>query len=198
MTSQGKKARRRQERQKAARASARRRLVIALVAGVGASAAIIGFIVSRPPPEELAAVETFPAQGRGHLAEGAAAPTYSSDPPTSGDHAPSSAPCGIYTQEIPDVLQVHNLEHGTVVVQYSPDLPGDQIEALEDFARSKQSHIILAPRTGMDNPVVLTSWTRMLRLDSVDIDTVDVYYDEFVFSGPEVGVPCPFEVDESQ
>lgn len=197
MTSQGRKARRRQERQKAARASARRRLIIALVAVVGAAAAIIGFIVSRPAPEELAAVENFPVQGRGHLAEGAAAPTYNSDPPTSGDHAASSAQCGIYTQEIPDVLQVHNLEHGTVVVQYSPDLPADQIEALENFARSKQSHIILAPRTGMDSPVVLTSWTRMLRLDSVDIDTADVYYDEFVFSGPEVGVPCPFEVDES-
>lgn len=197
MTNRGSKARRRQERREAARLRARRRRLVVLIAVAGAIAVAVAFVLLRPPPPELVGVETFPAQGRGHLGDGEAAPTYNSDPPTSGDHSPSAAQCGIYTREIPDVLQVHNLEHGTVVVQYAPDLPIDQVEALQSFARTKQSHIILAPRSGMDSPLVLTSWTRMLRLQDVDLDTVDVYYDEFVFSGPEVGVPCPFEVDES-
>ncbi len=197
MTSRGKKASRREERREAARARARRRRLLILVSVIGLSAVLIAFLVFRPTPEELTAVETFPAQGRSHLSEGEAAPNYNSDPPTSGDHSPSAAPCGIYTQEIPDVLQVHNLEHGTIVVQYSPDLPSEQIEDLESFARSKPSHILLAPRAGMDHPVVLTSWTRMLRLDDLDVDAADLYYEEFVFSGPEVGVPCPFEVDET-
>lgn len=197
MNTKGSKAQRRRERQQAARARARRRRLLVLIAIVGVSLAVVGFVALRPPPQELAGVETFPAQGRGHLAENESAPLYNSNPPTSGDHAPSAAQCGIYTQEIPDVLQVHNLEHGTVVVQYSPDLPTEQIEALEAFARSKPSHIILAPRSAMDSPLVLTSWTRLLRLDDVDLDTIELYYDEFVFSGPEVGVPCPFEIDES-
>lgn len=171
--------------------------MLTLIAVVGAVGTVIGFLVFQPTPAELTGVETFPAQGRDHLAEGETAPIYNSDPPTSGDHAPSAAPCGIYTQEIPDVLQVHNLEHGTVVIQYSPELPAGQIDSLEEFARSKQSHIVVAPRTGMSDPVVLTSWTRMLRLDNVDLDTIDRYYDEYVFSGPEVGVPCLFEIDES-
>lgn len=197
MSNRGSKARRRQERREAARARARRRRLMVSGAVIGAVVAVVAFALLRPPPEELVGVETFPAQGRDHLAEGEAAPTYNSNPPTSGDHAPSAAQCGIYTQQVPDVLQVHNLEHGTVVVQYSPDLPIEQIEALQSFARSKPSHIILAPRASMGSPLVLTSWTRMLQLDDVDLDTVDLYYDEFVFSGPEVGVPCPFEVDET-
>ena len=197
MTSGGKKARRRRERQEAARARARRARILTLIAISGVVGTVIAFLAFRQPPTELTAVETFPAQGRSHLAEGEAPPVYNSDPPTSGDHAASALSCGIYTQEIPDVLQVHNLEHGAVIIQYSPELPTEEIEALEDFARSKQSHIVVAPRAGIANPVVLTSWTRMLRLDSVDIDTIDLFYDEYVFSGPEVGVPCPFEVDDS-
>lgn len=164
---------------------------------MGAVAVVIAFLAVQSPPEELAGVETFPAQGRDHLAEGEASPVYNSDPPTSGDHSPSAAQCGIYTEPIPDILQVHNLEHGAVVIQYQPDLSSEEISALEDFARTKDSHIVVAPREGLSAPVVVTSWTRMLSLDTAEIPTINVYYDEFAFSGPEVGVPCPFAVDQS-
>lgn len=197
MTSRGKKAQQREQRRKAAQARARRKRII-IWSSVGVAAvAIIAFLAFQPLPEELSEVQNFPVQGRSHLAEGQSPPEYNSNPPTSGDHAPTSAQCGIYTSAVPDVVQVHNLEHGTVVIQYRPDLEPSQIEALEDYARTKSSHILVAPREGLTDPVVVTSWTRMLALDSADIETIDLYYDEFAFSGPEVGVPCPFAVDQS-
>jgi hypothetical protein len=72
-----------------------------------------------------------------------------------------------------------------------------QIDSLQDYARSKPSHILLAPRADLSDPVIVTSWTRMLRLQEADINTIDIYYDQFAFTGPEVGVACPFQVDES-
>ena len=197
MTSKGKKASKRDERRRAARAKARRKKRI-IWSSVGILVvAVVAFVVFRPLPEELAGLETFADMGGGHLGPGEAPPAYNSSPATSGEHSASPAQCGIYTSEITDSVQLHNLEHGTVVVQYDPGLDPAQIRGLQDFARSKSSHILLAPRTGLTDPVVVTSWTRMLSLDSANINTLDIYYDQFVFAGPEVGVPCPFAVDES-
>lgn len=198
MTSKGKKARQREERRRAAATRGRRRRVVIWSAVVVGVAVIIVFLVAGSPlPEELSEVETFPQMGRDHLAQGETPPDYNSSPATSGDHSAAAAECGIYTSEVPDQVQVHNLEHGTVVIQYQPDLDPTEIQALQEYARTKAGHILVAPRADLDDPVVVTSWTRMLRLPAADIDTIDVYYDQFVFSGPEVGVACPFAVDQS-
>lgn len=197
MSARGKKARQREERRRAARARARRRRVIIWASIIGVAVVVAVVALRRPLPEELSGVESFPQMGRDHLAAGEAPPEYNSSPPTSGDHSPSPAQCGIYADEVPDEVQVHNLEHGAVVIQYRPDLDPSEIEALEEYARTKASHILVAPRAEMDDPVVVSSWTRLLRLPEVDIATIDAYYQQFVFSGPEVGVSCPFAVDQS-
>lgn len=197
MSSRGKKAQRQEERRQAALAKARRRKIIIGAGIIGVVALTVAFLGFRPLPEELSEVQTFPAMGRNHLAEGDPLPDYNSSPATSGDHSPTAAQCGIYTSEIPDPVQVHNLEHGTVVIQYQPGLDADQLQALQDYARTKRSHILLAPRADLEDPVVVTSWTRMLRLQSADIVTIEVYYEQFAFAGPEAGVPCPFAVDQS-
>lgn len=197
MTSKGKKASKREERRRVALAKARRKKRI-LWSSVGILVvALVAVVIFRPLPEELADLETFKDLGSGHLAQGEAPPAYNSSPATSGEHSATSAQCGIYTSEIADSVQLHSLEHGTVAIHYEPGLDPSQIRALQEFARSKSSHILLAPRTGLTDPVVVTSWRRMLRLDSADINTLDIYYNQFAFTGPEVGVPCPFAVDES-
>ncbi|MGH8947349.1 MAG: DUF3105 domain-containing protein, partial [Acidimicrobiia bacterium] len=99
-----------------------------------------------PPPPELEAVETFPDLGGQHLAPGEAAPEYNSDPPTSGPHSETPAPCGIYRQPVPDVNYLHSMEHGAIVVQYDPNLAQEQIEELEAIGRDVGGEIIVAPR----------------------------------------------------
>jgi hypothetical protein len=197
MTSRGKKASARQARREAAIAKRRRRRIITISAVAAVVVAMVVFAVTQPEPIELANVETFADMGGGHLSQGETPPEYNSSPPTSGRHSPDAAPCGIYETEIPDPLQIHNLEHGTVVIQYQPGLPEVEIAALQGYGRSKSSHILVAPNSSLTDPVVVTTWTRMLRLDSADLDTIEVYYDRFVRTGPEVGVPCGFAVDEA-
>jgi len=197
MSSQGKKAARAQARREAARR--RKRLRRWAMAAVGALVVLVAvvLVLADSEPEELAAVEVIPNLGQGHLAQGEAPPAYNSNPPTSGRHAASSAECGIYIEEIPDKNQVHNLEHGTIVIQYRADLAEPDRIALWDYARTKSSHILVAPREGLDTAVAVTAWTRLLSLDTVDLDIIEVFYDRFAQRGPELGVPCPFTADQA-
>jgi hypothetical protein len=71
-------------------------------------------------------------------------------------------------------------------------------EDIESFARDAGSHVIVAPRDGMETPIALTAWTQLLRLDEFDRSAIDVFYGEFAQRGPEAGVSCPFSVDQSQ
>lgn len=151
-----------------------------------------------PPPPELEAVETFPDMGVQHLASGSPAPKYNSDPPTSGPHDPSPAPCGIYRRPVPDTGQLHSMEHGAVVIQYHPDLPSDQVAELEGIDWSPVDEVIVAPRPDNPAPVALTAWTKRLLLDQVDVEVLTAFEREFGNRSPEGRAQCPFQVDESR
>lgn len=154
--------------------------------------------------DSLSGVETFADQGQDHLDElelqailgGAAGPEYNSSPATSGTHAPQSAPCGVYLQEVPDIYLVHTVEHGAVIIHYDPTIVTDPTP-LQSFARDRGEYVVVHPRSGLSSPVVLTAWTHLLALDGVDLDTVGTFADAYVGKAPEVGVPCPFDVDET-
>ena len=161
--------------------------------------------VANDDPGVALEVETFPELSVGvYLSESAVRqildrdvepPEYNSNPPTSGAHASKAAACGIFRQPVPDVYQLHDLAIGVVVIQYAPSLEAVEVERIEKLARSFEDRIIVAPRSGMDAPVIATAWTTMMRLSSVDEDRLRAFYDRYVGSGPESGV-CPFDVDE--
>ena len=150
-------------------------------------------------------VDTFPDQAVDvHLAETVVrqilngeieGPAYNSDPPTSGAHSARAAACGIFRQPIPDVYQLHNLALGVVVFQYSPSLEAVEVERIEELGRRFTDRIVVAPRFGMDAPVIATAWTTMLRLSEVDEEMLRTFYEEYVGSGPDSG-ECPLDVDE--
>jgi hypothetical protein len=160
---------------------------------------------STDDPGVVLEVETFPEQEVDvHLSESAVRqilageiepPQYNSNPPTSGAHAPQAAACGIFRQPVPDVYQLHDLAIGVIVFQYSPSLEAVDVERIEQLARTFEDRIIVAPRSGMDAPVVATAWTTMLRLSAVDEEQLQAFYEAYVGSGPETG-ECPFDVDE--
>lgn len=156
-------------------------------------------------PAVVLEVETFPEVSVDvHLSESAVRqilnseiepPQYNSDPPTSGAHSSKAAACGIFRQPVPDVYQLQDLAIGVVVIQYAPSLEAAEVERIEEFARGLGDRIIVAPRSGIDAPVIATAWTTMMRLSSVDEDLLRAFYERYVGSGPETG-PCPFDVDE--
>jgi len=180
----------------AARSLRTRRLTI----GVGIAIVLVGaivFFVTRPAPEALANVETFPDQGQVHIDTTDPVPDYNSDPPTSGPHAVAAAACGIYREAVPDINLVHDLEHGVIVIYYNPESAADARGDLENFARDAATHVIVVPREGMEDPIVLTAWTHLLRLTSYDRGAIDGFYGQYAQFGPETGVSCPFQVDQS-
>lgn len=98
-----------------------------------------------------------------HIAAGATG-SYNTTPPSSGEHYSSPARAGGYTEPIPDEVQVHNLEHGHVVVQYR-DLAVDQIDQLEEVVLDDPKMILMAPYPDMDPVVAFTSWGKIQTCD---------------------------------
>jgi Protein of unknown function (DUF3105) len=169
-----------QERDRRRRTLIRRVVFIAL-----ALLPILYFLLFRPtPPTEIEghSIETFSFAGENQHPEGDL--DYVSNPPVSGPHAPQPAACGTHAQPIPDENQVHTLEHGAIGVQYRPQLDQQDIATIEDIVGGYDSHVFSAPRS-MDSPIVVTSWGRMMRLDSLDASAIRSYIDEFRMRGPE-------------
>ena len=99
-----------------------------------------------------------------HIPEGQKA-TYNSTPPTSGNHYSRPAQVGGYTEPIPNERQVHNLEHGHVMVQYR-GLSEAQIDELQEVVLDKPQMVLLAPYPDMDPAVAFTSWGKIQTCDA--------------------------------
>jgi hypothetical protein len=130
------------------------------------AAALLGYFAYRAQAS-LPGAEV-PDQGNRHIAT-AADPheAYNTDPPTSGPHLPYIAPWGIHTRPIAPQLQVHNLEDGGVLVQYSCDCP-DVVARLRAIVEAYPKFVILAPYPTMKTRIALTAWTRIDVMDDVD------------------------------
>jgi hypothetical protein len=98
----------------------------------------------------------------------AASVRYNSLPPTSGPHFAATIATGIYTSPIPEGLTVHAMEHGHIVIQYAPNLPGDQVAALTRTAKHYGADVVLAPYDKLRAGIALTAWTRIELLDHYD------------------------------
>lgn len=104
---------------------------------------------------------------------------YNSDPPTSGPHVQALAPAGIHDAPIPKELQVHNLEDGFVMVQYSEKAPQAVVDRLAGVVEGYQGFVILAPYPGMEPLIALTAWARIDTLEDFDeariVSFIDAY-----------------------
>jgi hypothetical protein len=72
-----------------------------------------------------------------------------------------------HPRPIPPELQVHNLEDGGVLVQYSCDCP-DVVAKLQAIVQKYPDHVILAPYPTMRTRIALTALTRLETLSTVD------------------------------
>src|SRR3989344_7362080 len=113
--------------------------------------------------------------GSNHVSEGTKV-DYKSNPPTSGPHYVNTKSAGIYDMPIPDGNLLHSMEHGAVIIWYkaangSEDggLSGQDIERLKQiFSSVAVNKKIMVPRENLDVPVALTSWGRLLKLQTID------------------------------
>ncbi len=114
---------------------------------------------------------------------------YNTNPPTSGPHYAESAPAGFYEQPVADGYLVHSLEHGYVIIWYSCDGLTEQACAqLKSDVRSLSENspkVIGMPRSGLETPVVLTSWGRIMPLEAFDAAQIRAYIRANLNRAPE-------------
>jgi hypothetical protein len=173
----------------------RTRLLVVTLVSVLVVGSVVGFVLQRNASHDSALrslkVQTLADQGRTHLSPGGKFAKYNSTPPTSGPHDPNPAPCGVSTNPIPNEVQVHDLEHGVIMVQYRPGLDRAQVRSLEALGRSYTSHVLVAPYPGLNTPVAVTGWTKLMTLDRADTGKIRTFVDLYRQHGPEGAVPCP-------
>ncbi len=134
----------------------------------------------------LAKVETFPNDGQEHIALGTAQ-RYRTDPPVAGNHWPIWADPGRYTQAVPSEALVHSLEHGHIVIYIDrPNAEGVRLLTLwSNMYRGMWDGLVVVPRANLGTGVIVTAWTKMLRLDDFDASVAAAFIDEFRGRGPE-------------
>jgi Protein of unknown function (DUF3105) len=122
-------------------------------------------------------VPTLPSPHIPYL--GAPHPPYNSLPPTSGPHVPQTVAPGVYREAIPEELQVHALEHGHILIQYSAATPAGEVRLLEAVARRDLRDVVVAPYGGLATGIALTAWGRLEYLDAVDPPAIDAFIRAF-------------------
>lgn len=161
-------------------------LILVIAALVG----IIGFWIrsaSQRAKEVKSHVqaETFPSEGQEHVAN-VQIEDYKTIPPTSGPHYAQQTNWGIHKEPVPEGYQVHNLEHGGVIMHYKPDAPADTVDKLKSIGESyKWSKIILHPYPALDRTIALTAWTRLDKFDTFDEERIRAFIDAYRNRGPE-------------
>jgi len=135
--------------------------------------------------------KSFPSQGHAHLSPDEPDDfVYNSNPPTSGPHKEVFSDQFVNPAPLPAYVQVHLLEHGNVLLQYSctcPDIAAslgsiayeydskliapnelqptpEEVQGGEEQGRA----VIVAPYPHMKAKIALTAWTRLATLDTVD------------------------------
>lgn len=153
-------------------------------------------------------------QGRTH-SENCATSNYSSYPPTSGCHRGSGvAPYGVNSSELPLDLQIHNLEHGGVVIQYRTSglasVSENTVANIEAFIQglrqqeTRYCRLISAPYSGQfaapeqnigdvdleAQRIAVTAWQRIMFLEDFNSDRVLEFIDAHINNGPENVADC--------
>ncbi len=86
---------------------------------------------------------------------------YTSDPPVSGNHFSQWAKWGTYSEPVPDVNAIHNMEHGGVVVWMGDDVPGSFSRSISAKLAKKGNKILITTRPGSQG-VVAGAWGMLL------------------------------------
>lgn len=133
--------------------------------------------------------EFYRSQGNAHVSLEEEVPEYNSTPPTSGPHTGNLTSWGSYDYVVPERTLIHNLEDGGVILYYplgNEEENQAEIERLEAALEAAEAetgqryrHIVIAPRTDLSAPYVLTAWTRKLELDTLDQEQITKFIDTY-------------------
>ena len=139
-------------------------------------------------------IEEPKEQEADHIEVGTPHAPYSSSPPTSGPHYEITGPTEFFTEPQQTETFVHNLEHGEIVIWYSPDADSETLENIQDIQRQEPAATAAIPYNDIEAPhqFVLTAWGASQHCEKVSQEVVDDFRREYQGMGPEKIAP-PFE-----
>jgi hypothetical protein len=112
-------------------------------------------------------------------------PSWNSFPPTSGRHYVEWVRWGSYTEPVPLIKEVHNLEHGGVIIQYGNKVPQSDITKIRDFWQADANAMLVAPLPKLGNKIALTAWTQWAECTHFDQKAFSKFKSAFRYHGPE-------------
>lgn len=175
----------RQERARVRMRKARKYATLGLlIAALGGGLYLLGRGAEKV--EKVKPGEFFSEMGKEHVSETPPLEEYNSLPPTSGPHYAQQTNWGIHKEPIAEGYQVHNLEHGGILMQYKPGLDPNIIKRLEGVGEDYNwKKIILAPNPSLDKWIALTAWERLDTFDDFEETRIRAFIDSYRNRGPE-------------
>lgn len=130
-------------------------------------------------------LKTYPSQGQNHVQSLQTKVQYNSFPPTSGPHYQQPAIWNRYSQPLALVQEVHNLEHGGVIIQYGDKVPAGTVTQLGEFYDSSPNAMLLAPLPKLGDKIVLSAWTHLATCTGYTKSAFSSFRDAYRGHGPE-------------
>ena len=115
-------------------------------------------------------------------------PSWNSFPPSSGRHYYQWVLWGNYTEPQPLIKEVHNLEHGGMIIQYGNKVPKGDVQKINDFWQKDPNAMLVAPLPKLGNKIALTAWTQWAECTSFNENAVKKFQSAFRYHGPESSV----------
>lgn len=116
---------------------------------------------------------------------------YGTSPPTSGNHDPTPAGDGVYSESPTAATTknfVHTLEHGRIIVHYDPSIDKRRIDQLGGLFNDDPYHMVLTPNERMRYAVAATAWGHLLGCRQANdqvYDAIRAFRDRYRDQGPE-------------
>jgi hypothetical protein len=133
------------------------------------------------------------AQSRQHVNELPRRYKANSVPRSSGPHSPETLIFGTYSDVVPELNAVHNLEHGAVIIWFGPKVPQATIVKINELYAEDPNGLIVAKHPKLGDDIALVAWTHVARCPRVDEDAVKAFIETFRGKGPE-----EFEISDLQ
>jgi len=131
-------------------------------------------------------IQNMPSRGGGHLSPGQSY-TYGDRFPTSGPHDLRPIDPGFYRDIQRPTQLVHSLEHGHIVIYYDQPTSAvlNQIRGWASHYNGPWDGIVIVPAPNLGEEIVLSAWTRILRLKPFDPAAAAAFIDRYRGRGPE-------------
>jgi hypothetical protein len=125
------------------------------------------------------------SQGRDHVEALPAGFKPNSTPRSSGPHSNQTIIYGSYTDTVPELNAVHNIEHGAVIIWYGPDVPESTLDQISEFYDGDPNGLIVSRHPELGDDIALVAWTHVARCPSFDENAASRFVERFGFRGPE-------------